>query len=292
MNFLSAILLLLKISIFLNVLAIGLKTTFADATSLFRQPSALIRAFLSMNVVMPLIALALAVSINLHPAVRIALLALSVSPVPPLLPQKAMKQGGQEDYTIGLLITMALLSIVVIPAAMELFQMSFGVPLRMSAGAVTSLVMKTVLGPALLGILAHALFPMLTERIAKLVATLASLLLALGILPVLFVFSRTVVDLVGDGTLLVFAGFAVVGLLFGYSLGGPGLSRKRVLALATSSRHPGIAAAIAHTNFPNQKLAAPAIVLYLIVNTLLVSLISKKTQKKEPSTSDERPMAA
>ena len=54
----AAILLGLKASIILSVFAIGLKATVADATSLFRRPGHLLRAFVSMNVLMPMMALA------------------------------------------------------------------------------------------------------------------------------------------------------------------------------------------------------------------------------------------
>jgi BASS family bile acid:Na+ symporter len=69
----TLILLLLKTSIVLNVLALGLGAHLADALSLIRRPADLVRAFVSMNVAMPLFALALVVMFNLHPAVKIAL---------------------------------------------------------------------------------------------------------------------------------------------------------------------------------------------------------------------------
>jgi BASS family bile acid:Na+ symporter len=56
MNMIEVILLVLKASIMLAVFAIGLQATFADATFLFRRPSQLVLAFLSMNVFMPLVA--------------------------------------------------------------------------------------------------------------------------------------------------------------------------------------------------------------------------------------------
>jgi BASS family bile acid:Na+ symporter len=86
MELTDVILLLLKISITLNVLALGLKAAHDEATYLFRHPAELGRAFLSMNMVMPLTALALGLSFNLKPAMKIALVALSVSPVPPVFP--------------------------------------------------------------------------------------------------------------------------------------------------------------------------------------------------------------
>jgi bile acid:Na+ symporter, BASS family len=42
-----------------------------------------------------------------------------------------------------------------------------------------------------------------------------------------------------------------------------------VLALATSSRHPGVALAIASTNFPDQKLVLPAVFLFMIAGAIL-----------------------
>jgi len=42
-----------------------------------------------------------------------------------------------------------------------------------------------------------------------------------------------------------------------------------VLALATATRHPGIALAITTANFPNDTLVVPALILYLVVCTIV-----------------------
>src|SRR5258707_528657 len=123
----DVILLVLKASIVLSVFAIGLKATFADATSLFRRPGHLLRAFVSMNVLMPLTALAVGAPFDLHPAVKIALVVIAVSPTPPILPKKALKAGGTEAYTVGLLVAVAVLSVVVIPLSMKVLEAITGV---------------------------------------------------------------------------------------------------------------------------------------------------------------------
>jgi BASS family bile acid:Na+ symporter len=74
------------------------------------------------------------------------------------------------------------------------------------------------------------------------------------------------ISLIGNGTILVMIVLAVVGLAAGHLLGGPDLEDRTVLALASSVRHPGIAIAIAHANFPDQKLAPAAVLLYVIVS--------------------------
>jgi bile acid:Na+ symporter, BASS family len=97
MNLSSLIPLVLKASIFLTVFALGLQATFADATFLFRRPGLLARGFISMSVMMPLLALLLVMTFRLEPEVKIALVALSVSPVPPVFPKKALKAGGEQQ---------------------------------------------------------------------------------------------------------------------------------------------------------------------------------------------------
>jgi BASS family bile acid:Na+ symporter len=160
----------------------------------------------------------------------------------------------------------------------------------MSVRSVAALVFMTVLAPLLVGIAIRAKAPAFAERAAKPVGILATVLLVLSVLPVLFGSMRTIFSLIGDGTLLSFAAFALVGYILGNLLGGPEPENRRVLALATASRHPAIAVAIAHANFPQQKLAVPAIVLYLIVSAVVTGVVSKRSKTTEPEA--EKHMAA
>jgi BASS family bile acid:Na+ symporter len=63
--------------------------------------------------------------------------------------------------------------------------------------------------------------------------------------------------------------FAFIGIVIGHFLGGPEMENRPVLALATATRHPAIALAIANVNFPDQKQSAPAVLLYLLVSAIL-----------------------
>ena len=161
------IVLFLKVSISLIVFGLGLNATLADALSVLRRPRELGRAFLSMNVLMPALALAMALNFNFHPAVKIVLVALSVAPVPPMLPRTALREGGRKDYTIGLLVAMAVLSIVVIPVTMEIFQPLAGVRLREPVSSVSWLVLKSILLPLSAGIALRSLAPGLTKRLVE-----------------------------------------------------------------------------------------------------------------------------
>ena len=287
----ALILLVLRASIVLSVFALGLGARFADTLYLFRRPGKLACAFLSMNVLMPVVALLLVFKFDLHPAVKIALVALSVSPVPPIFPKSALQEGGKENYTIGLLVATSVLSVAVIPLAMEIFERIAGTPMSMPATSVAKIVFAMVLVPLLLGIGARK--TVWAQPAAKHVGTVASLLLVLGVLPVLFVESRTIFSLIGNGTLLSLAAFAVAGLIAGYWLGGPEPANRRVLSLATASRHPGLSVAIAHANFPQQKMAVPAVCLYLILSVFLALLLRRfMAQARDDSAGSNRRAAA
>ena len=259
MNTIAIILLMLRASIILSVFAIGLKATFADATFLFRRPADLLRALLSMNVLMPLAAVAFAAPFDLHPAVKITLLVISVSPPPPILPLKALKAGGTEAYTIGLLVAAAVLSIVVIPLSLEVFEEFIGVSLAIGAGEVAALALTTIVMPLLVGITVRRAVPTTADRMARPIGVLASVLLALSAIPILIGLSRATLSLITDGTILSLAGFSLAGLIIGHVLGGPEPENRPVLALATASHHPAVALAIAHANFPEQTLAAAGV---------------------------------
>jgi bile acid:Na+ symporter, BASS family len=283
----AIILLALKASIILSVFAIGLKATLADATFLFRRPGHLLRALLSMNVLMPLVALALGAPFDLHPAIKIALVVMSVSPTPPMLPNKALKAGGTGAYTIGLLVAAAVLSIIVIPLSMAVFQRITGVSLVMDASAVAVLVLTTILAPLLAGIAVRYLARASAERLARPIALFATVLLVISAVPILIGIGRTVLSLTTSGAILSLGAFAVAGLAIGHLLGGPEADNRRVLALATAARHPAVALAIAHANFPGQTLAATAVFLYLILSGILSAVyLSWIKRRVGPEPSD------
>ena len=258
----------LKASVLLTIFAIGLRASAQDATYLFRRPAKLVRALLAMNVLMPLFAIVLVSIFDFSPAVRIAIVALSVSPIPPLLPNKMVKAGGTDSYAIGLLIAVSLLAIIWVPLAMEIIERVGHVPLQMSAASVATLIMMTVLLPLGLGVAVHSLMPALAQRLAKPISLVSSVGLLVCVVAILIAAAPSLWSLVGNGTVVAFTAFVVVGLAFGHLLGGPEPENRTSLALSTASRHPGIAIALAQANFPEQKLAMAAVLLYLLVNAV------------------------
>ncbi len=103
LHLLEASVILTIASVMLTIFALWLRAEPHDTTYLFHRPGQLLRSLLSMNVFMPLFTTFMTAVFHLHPVVETTLIALAVSPIPPLLPNRVLKAGGDKSYTIGLL---------------------------------------------------------------------------------------------------------------------------------------------------------------------------------------------
>jgi BASS family bile acid:Na+ symporter len=261
--------LVLSASVMMIVFSLGLQATTHDATYLFRQPRRLLKSLASMFIITPVVAAVLVQALELPLAVEITMIVIAMSPVPPILPKKELAAGGVRSYALGLLVAAAVISVLFVPAAVELFEKIFKRPAEMSPFTIARIVISSVIGPLAVGLAVRHFWPGLAERSAAPLSHLATLLLIAALLPVQFTVVSAEISLIGHGTLLVLTVFVVICLVAGALLGGPELSDRIVLALSTASRHPGVAMAIVSANRPNQKLVLPAILLYLTVSTIV-----------------------
>lgn len=260
--------LVLKASILAIVFSLGLAARPADLISVLRRPRLLARSLLAMLVIMPLLAVILVRVMNLHHAVAVMLIALSLAPVPPILPRKQAKAGGDASYSIGLLAAVALVAIVWIPIALEIDERLFSIPLGIPPAKVAAVVATTILLPLVAGVVVAVLAPRLAARFGPLLSKFGFALLMLAALVILVSQWRAVAGLFAAGA-PAFAVFVVVGLLVGHLLGGPAPDDRTVLALASASRHPGVAMTIVHINFPEEQAIAAAALLFLLINILI-----------------------
>jgi BASS family bile acid:Na+ symporter len=259
----------LKASVALIVFGLSLRLTPADLTYLLRRPSLLGRSLLSMNVIMPLLAGAIVSVLGLLHPVRIALMVLMISPVPPILPKRQTKLGGNEPYIYGLMVTEALLAVLLVPLSVFLVAAVLGLEARMPWPPVAIIVLESILLPLGVGVALRHLAPDLAKRIEPVVSRVGLLLLIAGIVPILAFAGRFIIMLLGNGTLLASSVVVLLGLAVGHLLGGPEPGNRTVLALANGARHPGVALAIASATFPDEKLVPAAILLYMLVNAIL-----------------------
>jgi len=257
------------VSMVLLVFGLGLRCVAGEATYVLRRPALLARSLLAMSVLMPLLMIGLVLSFDLKPPVRIALVALALSPVPPFLPGKQLRVSASAGYTFGLFVAAASFAVVLVPAVMTLIGVRVAGGLHVSAAKILTIVATTVLVPLAAGILVRRIAPGMAKFLTPFATKVGGLLLVIVMIPVLVSQWPSIRSLLGDGTLLAIIAFTVVGLILGHALGGPEPEDRTVLALATASRHPAVALAIASASFPEQKLVPSAVLLALLVGTIV-----------------------
>jgi BASS family bile acid:Na+ symporter len=235
-----------------------------------------------MAVIMPAFAVAATLLFDLHPAVDIALIALSVSPVPPFLPLRVMKAGGKPGYTISLLAITAVLSVFVIPLAMAVFSRVYGFQNQMTPMHILPVVLTSVLLPLGLGLAACAWTPTAAKVLAGLLPSLAMALLLLSVFFILVGLREAIFALVGPSTFAALGGFALLGFLVGDLLGGLEPEDRTVLAFATAMRHPGVALSVAYGGAAADQVVFAAIMIYLIAGILVSSLYMAGRRRFEP----------
>jgi bile acid:Na+ symporter, BASS family len=256
-------------SMFLIVFALGLRATFDDMTYLFRRPGLLVRSIISMNIIMLAVAVVLSLLFNLHPAIKIALVTLAISPVPPVLPGKQEKAGGSASYTIGLLAAAAVVSIIIVPVAIGFLGSSFNIDMHEPASAIASVVFISIIVPLVAGVIIRHFAPDFASHVERPISRFATLLLIVAVVPVLFIAWPAIWALVGNGIVIMLVLFTLGGVGIGHLLGGPNPDDRTVLALATGTRHPGVALAIASLNFPEEKAVMAVVLCHLVIGAIV-----------------------
>jgi BASS family bile acid:Na+ symporter len=262
------VLIAVQASVMLIVFGFGLNADIGSLRGLFRRPRLLVRSTVAMFVIMPVLAVTLVRVFEFPQTVRIALVALAISPIPPLFPRNESKAGGSTADGVALMVVLSSLSIVTIPASLEVLNAVFGLSLGIAPATVAGIVLRTVLGPVAAGMTVRRLMPAVAARIEKPVMRVGGLLIAVVVVVLLAATAPAVWALVGDGTIVAMVVFTAAGLLVGHLLGAPNRDHSVVLALSTACRHPAMALTVVSANFRDER-SGGAIVLYLLVSTLV-----------------------
>jgi BASS family bile acid:Na+ symporter len=262
--------LVLLLGVVLLVVAIGTRARLEEPLLLLRRPALALRAMLAMYGALPAFVLLLVWLLPLREGVGAVLLGFAVSPVLPPWAKKGAAVGGNTDYVIGLQLLSTGLSILVVPLMIAIAYRLFGVVTVLKPLAMELVLLVTVAIPLALGIGLARLYPGVAPRLGALADRLGGVLLLLGAVVVLIAHGRSILAVIGQGTVIVTVVVIAFGLLVGQLLGGPDPGNRGALASATVSRHPAIALLLASGAFPEQEATViGTVLLYLLVSLLL-----------------------
>jgi BASS family bile acid:Na+ symporter len=248
--------------------AIGMQATVADLLYLWRRPRLLLKAILAVNVLVPAAAIAVTSIFPLTAIARAGIFLMAVSPAPPFVPLKALKTGGDTAYSVSLYAALAILSIGIVPGTVAILGAAYDLTFSLPISLLARNVLLSALLPLTAGIALRACFPPVARRIAGPTGNIAMLFLALAVVSLLLDAWPAMRALARNGALAAMAAVAVIAIISGHLLGGPDARHRGALAVASATRHPGIALMIAAASDVDKSVTA-AILCFLLVGSFV-----------------------
>jgi BASS family bile acid:Na+ symporter len=268
-----------QISLLLIVLSIGLQARWGDLTYALKHPRQLFRAFIAVNLVVPLVAYVLCRFLPLEPMTEVGLVLMAVSPLAPFAPGKMLKAGADRAFVDGLYLTLLIAAVVIVPATIALMSAISYQTAHISILDVGLFVAKSVLVPMLVGLTVSGIWPTLAGKLAPIARITGYALLIPVALLILLKMGSGLAALIGHGGLIVITVTVLAGIAAGHWLGGSVPGHRVALSQAAATRHPGIAGLIAHKNFPGPQVIL-AIVLFLLVSIVVSAAYNKWAHAK------------
>jgi bile acid:Na+ symporter, BASS family len=267
------LLMLVTVTIFSLMLAMGFSHSFQQLTSLWRRPELLLRSLLAVIVLVPLVVGLLLWVFNLSPPVATGLAVLAAAPGAPLTYKRSQMAGGDPTYTASLQLTLALLAVIITPLMLAIFSALFELPgLRLTHFEVARQVAQVTFLPVIIGLLIQRFAPRLADVIGKPLRIIANILFIVlfVVLIILLVLSpdlRVMLNLGGLPSVVI---IIMVGssLAIGHLLGGPSRELRSVLTIASVARNVGLALFIAELSDYGQNFI-PTLLTYMILGVLL-----------------------
>jgi BASS family bile acid:Na+ symporter len=263
----ATLLQLVKMSVTVLILAIGMQSTVDDLTYLWRRPWLLTKSMVAMYVFVPLMAVALARVLPVPFGLKVAVVVVAISAGAPLVPRKLMPLSN-DGYVFSVIATSSLLAIVTVPLWLIALSALSGATPEITPAEVARLLGKAFLLPLAIGMGIRMLAPDLSEKLADVLLKAGGIVLTLGGL-VLLVLGWPLLKEAGWISLLVLGLLTALALAIGHLLGGPEEEDRTALAIACATRHLGIAVLVAAA-VPGQRTGV--LVIAYLVASLLASI--------------------
>ena len=278
---------LLTVSLGLLVVAAGMASSRGDFLYVLRQPGLLGKSALAVLVI-PLVAAMLIVGLfPISHATKAGILLMAISPVPPLMPGKALKFGGEAEYVYGLQAAFALLAIVTVPLLGWFIATFYNVDAQFPASVVAGNVFVGLIVPLAIGLaLGRWLFRNASPRVPHVISIIANVLVVIAFIPILIATWPQIEALIGDGSVIAMALVVVLALAGGHFLGGPELAGRSTLGFAAAIRHPGIALALAGANDSDKPISA-AVLLFMLVGIVVLIPYQMILRRMLPTAADQ-----
>lgn len=238
------------INILLGIVMFGMGLTLSveDFRRVFSRPKDIAVGVGAQFTVMPLVAFALAVGLNLPPELAVGVILLGCCPGGTASNVITYLAKGDVALSVSLTSVSTVLAPLLTPLLMLLLA---GRWLPIDAGALFISIVQVVLVPVILGVLANTLFGGVVRRVRPALPLVSVSFIVIIVVGVVAASAENILT-VGPLVLLLVVIHNTFGLALGYLLArisGVGLSQRRAVSIEVGMQNSGLAAALATTYF-------------------------------------------
>ena len=267
-------LLLVPVTLFEMMLAIGLGVSLADLAAVLKNARLVARVALANYFAVPAIAVALLVSLHARPMVAAGVLHAAVCPGAPYAPPLTRLARGSVPVSVGLMVILAASSALLAPIFLGVLLpvLVRGTDFSLDVPKIIQTLLFTQLLPLAVGLIVRRAWPAVSDKLTKPANLLSGVLNFAMFTLIITLQYRTLTDIRLKG----FVGMCLlVGLclLPGWILGGPPPGSRRAVTFTTATRNVGVALLIATTSFRGTA-AVSTVVIYAIFQTIGLGLVA------------------
>jgi bile acid:Na+ symporter, BASS family len=242
---------LVAVTLFEMMMAVGLGVPSADLVRVARNVPLLAKAVIANYLCVPVAAVALLLLFRAQPMVAAGFLILAVCPGAPFGPPCTAIAKGNVAVSVGLMVLLAGSSALVAPLLLGFLLplISDNESLKVDPVKLAATLLLTQLIPLCAGLIVRQWRPALAIRLQK-PANRLSALLNLTVVGFILATQFGTLAAIRPRAWAGMAALLIVSLAVGWLLGGPGTDNRKAMTLTTSLRNVGVGLVIAASSFP------------------------------------------
>ncbi|HEY3274379.1 MAG TPA: sodium:proton antiporter [Methanocella sp.] len=257
-------------SIVTFMLSRGLEVRHGDLWYLGSRRVLLLKSLLSVDVIVPLITIAVIILVRPAKATAIGMLILSAAPVAPMILKKILQYGGTREYAINLHLILAVLTIVSTPITLELFSLAAGFHLDINPAAIAGLVGLSVILPISGGMIIKQLFPSVSNHIKWLMEAFSGALFIIVTIVVLLS-TYQLLFMMDIRSYIAIALMITGSIIAGHLMAREHPGEQTTLALESAARNVNLTLLITST-FTILEKALPIIIPYIVISAIITTI--------------------
>lgn len=259
-----------QLTLFIDMLGMGLNVTLRQLTLLPQHRGLLIRTLLASFVLVPIVAFLVLAILPLSAPVKVGIGLMAISPGASITYRRVNQMGWDGSLAASYQVIVSLLAVVFVPLAVLIIDRLFVDQGAVDSQQIFKQVLAAQLIPLAIGLAIRAGIPDFANDVDDFVRKIGgSMFLALAI----FVLIKGLEDLLHAGFLPVLAMILIsaASLAIGHILGGSDPTTRATLAIANTMRNAGLALVITALNFTRSQIL-PTIVVYALVAAIAVTI--------------------